>query len=217
LEKQEHIMSTTSASNPSSPDMSAASLEPLNAILAQNWWVVALRGVLGIVFGLIAFFFPGPTMLSFVLVFATYALVDGVFAIVAAIRAARRRDRWGFLTFEGIVNIAAAILAVLWPGLTLLIFVMIVAAWAIVTGILMFSASRNLDTEHGRWWLALGGLVSIVYGILLVAAPLIGAVVLTWWIGAYAFGFGIALLILAFRLRSCRVNRSQDAVAHGAT
>jgi uncharacterized membrane protein HdeD (DUF308 family) len=156
-------------------------------------------------------------MLSFVLVFATYALVDGVFAIVAAIRAARRRDRWGFLTFEGIVSIAAAILAVLWPGLTLLIFVMIVAAWAIVTGILMFSASRNLDTEHGRWWLALGGLVSIVYGILLVAAPLIGAVVLTWWIGAYAFGFGIALLILAFRLRSCRMNRSQDAVAHGAT
>ena len=207
-------MNTTSASNPTSRDMSA---DPLNAILAQNWWAVALRGVLGIVFGLIAFFFPGPTMLSFVLVFATYALVDGVFAIVAAIRAARRRDRWGFLTFEGIVSIAAAILAVLWPGLTLLIFVMIVAAWAIVTGILMFSASRNLDTEHGRWWLALGGLLSIVYGILLVAAPLIGAVVLTWWIGAYAFGFGIALLILAFRLRSCRMNRSQDAVAHGAT
>jgi uncharacterized membrane protein HdeD (DUF308 family) len=210
-------MSTTSASNPTSPDISAASLDPVNAILAQNWWAVALRGVLGIVFGLIAFFFPGPTMLSFVLVFATYALVDGVFAIVAAIRAARRRDRWGFLTFEGIVNVAAAILAVLWPGLTLLIFVMIVAAWAIVSGTLMFSASRNLDTEHGRWWLALGGLLSIAYGILLVAAPLIGAVVLTWWIGAYAFGFGIALLILAFRLRSCRINRSQDAVAHGAT
>src|ERR1700674_1375733 len=131
LDKQEHIMSTTSASNPTSPDMSAASLDPLNTILAQNWWAVALRGVFGIVFGLIAFFFPGPTMLSFVLVFATYALVDGVFAIVAAIRAARRRDRWGLLTFEGIVNIAAAILAVLWPGLTLLIFVMIVAAWAI--------------------------------------------------------------------------------------
>jgi uncharacterized membrane protein HdeD (DUF308 family) len=176
-----------------------------------------VAGVLGIAFGLIAFFYPGPTMLSFVLVFATYALVDGVFAIVAAIRAARRRDRWGFLTFEGIVSIAAAIFAVLWPGLTLLIFLMIVAAWAIVTGILMFSASRNLDTEHGRWWLALGGLVSVVYGILLVAAPLIGAVVLTWWIGAYAFGFGIALLILAFRLRSCRMNRSQDAVARGAT
>ena len=159
-------MSTTSASNPTSPD---TSLDPLNAILAQNWWAVALRGALGIVFGLIAFFFPGPTMLSFVLVFAAYALADGVFAIVAAIRAARRRDRWGFLTFEGIVSLAAAILAVLWPGLTLLIFVMIVAAWAIVTGILMFSASRNLDTEHGRWWLALGELLSIVFGVLLVA------------------------------------------------
>jgi uncharacterized membrane protein HdeD (DUF308 family) len=120
------------------------------------------------------------------------------------------------LTFEGIVSVAAAILAVLWPGLTLLIFVMIVAAWAIVSGTLMFSASRNLDTEHGRWWLALGGLLSTAYGILLVAAPLIGAVVLTWWIGAYALGFGIALLTLAFRLRSCRMN-PQDAVAHGAT
>jgi uncharacterized membrane protein HdeD (DUF308 family) len=214
LDKQEQIMNATTTSNPTSPDMFTGSLDPLNAILAQNWWAVALRGVLGIVFGLIAFFFPGPTMLSFVLVFATYALVDGVFAIVAAVRAARRRDRWGFLTFEGIVSIVAAVLAVLWPGLTLLIFVMVVAAWAIATGTLMFSASRNLDTEHGRWWLALGGLISVAYGILLIVAPLIGAVVLTWWIGAYAFGFGIALLILAFRLRSCR---SRDVVAHGAT
>jgi uncharacterized membrane protein HdeD (DUF308 family) len=214
LDKQEQIMNATTTSNPTSPDMFTGSLDPLNAILAQNWWAVALRGVLGIVFGLIAFFFPGPTMLSFVLVFATYALIDGVFAIVAAVRAARRRDRWGFLTFEGIVSIVAAVLAVLWPGLTLLIFVMVVAAWAIATGTLMFSASRNLDTEHGRWWLALGGLISVAYGILLIVAPLIGAVVLTWWIGAYAFGFGIALLILAFRLRSCR---SRDVVAHGAT
>ena len=213
-------MNTTRASNPTRDlSTSAASLDPLNAILAQNWWVVGLRGALGIVFGLIAFFFPGPTMLSFVLVFAAYALVDGVIAITAAIRAVRQRDRWGFLTFEGIVSIAAAVLAVLWPGLTLLIFVMVVAAWAIVTGALMFAASPNLDTDHGRWWLALGGVLSIAYGILLIVAPLIGAVVLTWWIGAYAFGFGIALLILAFRLRSCRMkmNRQQDAVAHGAT
>jgi uncharacterized membrane protein HdeD (DUF308 family) len=152
----------------------------------------------------------------FRLVFATYALVDGVFAIVAAIRAVRQRDRWGYLTFEGIVSIAAAVLAVLWPGLTVLIFVMVVAAWAIFTSSLMFAASPNLDTDHG---LALGGVLSIAYVILLIVAPLVGAVVLTWWVGAYACGFGIALLILAFRLRSCRMkmNRPQDAVARGAT
>jgi uncharacterized membrane protein HdeD (DUF308 family) len=135
--------------------------------------------------------------------------------IVAAVRAARRHDRWGWLTFEGILSIVTGVIAALWPRLTLVIFVLIVAAWAVVSGTLMFAAAFNLDTQHGRWWLALGGLISIAFGVLLIVAPLLGALVLTWWLGAYALAFGIVLVILAFRLRSGRSDRSDSAVAHG--
>jgi uncharacterized membrane protein HdeD (DUF308 family) len=174
----------------------------MSEALARNWWAMALRGVLAIVFGVIALVLPGVTMLSLVIVFAAYALVDGVLAIVAAVRSARRHERWGLLVLEGVVDIAAGVLAFLWPGLTIVIFVLLVAAWAIVTGALMTAAAFRLQLDHGRWWLALGGLVSLVYGVLLIIAPLIGALVLTWWLGAYALVFGVLLLILAFRLRA---------------
>jgi uncharacterized membrane protein HdeD (DUF308 family) len=172
------------------------------ATLAQNWWLFTLRGVFGIIFGCLAFAFPGPTMLSLVLLFAAYTLVDGVAGIISAVRAIRRSDRWGFLLFAGLLNIAVSISALLWPGLTVLAFVLLVASWAIVTGALMMAAAFRLNTEHGRWWLVLGGLLSLVYGVLLILAPLIGALVLTWWMGAYALAFGIALVIFSFRLRS---------------
>jgi uncharacterized membrane protein HdeD (DUF308 family) len=162
-----------------------------------------LRGILGIIFGLIALIFPGPTMLSLVLLFSAYMLVDGIFAIVSAVRAIRRReDRWGLLIFEGLLNIAVGILAFLWPGITVIAFVILVAAWAIVSGGLMTAAGFRLNVDHGRWWLILGGLLSIAFGVLLIIAPLIGAVVLTWWIGAYAIAFGVALIIFSFKLRS---------------
>ena len=163
--------------------------EQMSALLAQNWWAFALRGVLGIIFGVIAFLLPGVTMLSLVLVFSAYALVDGVFAIIAAVRAMRQHERWGFLLLEGIVNIIAAAIAFLWPG-----------TWAILSGGLMLSAALRLQLDHGRWWLALGGLVSVIYGVLLIAAPFTGALVLTWWLGAYAIVFGFALIAVAIKL-----------------
>jgi uncharacterized membrane protein HdeD (DUF308 family) len=210
-------MNTTSGANHTQMiDVYVVELRPLTGILAQNWWAVALRGVLGILFGLVAFFLPGTLMLSIILIFAGYLLADGVLGIVAAVRrAARRHDRWGWLTFEGILSIVTGVIAALWPRLTLVIFVLIVAAWAVVSGTLMFAAAFNLDTQHGRWWLALGGLISIAFGVLLIVAPLLGALVLTWWLGAYALAFGIVLVILAFRLRSGRSDRSDSAVAHG--
>jgi uncharacterized membrane protein HdeD (DUF308 family) len=179
----------------------------MNALLARNWWALAIRGVLGIVFGMIAFLVPAATMLSLVLLFSAYTLVDGVFAIVAAVRAARAHERWGLLVFEGVVNIAVGVLAVLWPALTVVAFVLMVAAWALVTGALMLVAAFRLDIPHGHWWLVLGGAASVVYGVLLIVAPLIGALVLTWWLGAYAIVFGVSLLILSFKLRSRRGER----------
>ena len=171
-------------------------------VLAKNWWAIGIRGVLGILFGLIALFLPGATMLSLVLVFAVYAFLDGVLGIVSAVRAARENERWGYLILEGLVDIAAAAVAVLWPGITVMAFVFVIAFWAIVTGVLELMAAFRLDFIDGRGWLVFGGIVSILYGALLIAAPMIGAVVLTWWLGAYALVFGVCLVVLAFKLRA---------------
>jgi uncharacterized membrane protein HdeD (DUF308 family) len=176
---------------------------PAAETLVKNWWLFTLRGILGIIFGLLALIFPGPTILSLVLLFSAYMLVDGIFGIVSAVRAIRHKeDRWGLLIFEGLLNIAVGIAAFLWPGLTVVAFVWLVAAWAIVTGGLMTAAGFHLNIDHGRWWLVLSGLLSLAYGVLVIVAPLAGAVVLTWWIGAYALVFGIALVIFSFKLRS---------------
>ncbi len=180
----------------------APGYELMIAVLAKNWWAIGIRGALGILFGLIALFLPGATMLSLVLVFAAYAFADGVFGIVSAVRAARAHERWGYLLLEGLVNIAVAAVAVLWPGITVVAFVLLVAFWAILTGILELMAAFRLNFIDGRGWLIFGGIVSILYGALLIVAPMIGAVVLTWWLGAYALVFGVSLVVLAFKLHA---------------
>jgi uncharacterized membrane protein HdeD (DUF308 family) len=174
----------------------------LSATLRHNWTVVAARGVFGIIIGLVAFLFPGPTLLSLVGLFAVFLIIDGIFAIVAAVRAASKNQRFGFLTFEGIVGIVAGIAAMAMPGLTVLVFVGLLAAWALVSGWLELRAAFNLATDHGRWWLALCGIISIVFGIVLIAEPVFGALVGTWLLGAYATFFGATLLALAFKLRA---------------
>src|ERR1700731_3802827 len=126
--------------------------------LVQNWWLFTLRGIVGIIFGCIALIFPGPTMLSLVIFFSAYMLVDGIAGIISAERAIRKEDRWGLLIFEGLLDIAVGILAFLWPGITVVAFVWLIAAWAIVSGGLMTAAGFRLNTDHGRWWLILGGL-----------------------------------------------------------
>lgn len=179
-----------------------ARCDALSEVLADSWWAVGLRGILGILFGLICLLTPGLALEVFVILFAAYMLVDGVFAIASGIKAARNGERWGMLILEGIVDLAAGTVAILWPAITLVALIWIVAIWAVVSGALMLWAAFMLNLDHGRWWLALGGIASLIFGILLVIQPLIGAVVLTLWIGAYALVFGIFLLILAFQLHA---------------
>jgi uncharacterized membrane protein HdeD (DUF308 family) len=177
---------------------------PMSAILAKNWWALALRGVFGIIFGIIALATPGVTIAALILWFAAYMTVDGIFAIVAGVRAALKHERWGMLILEGIVDLIAAAIALLVPIATLLAFVWLSGAWAIVSGVLLLGAVFRLRQTHGKWLMAIGGVASVVWGILLFIAPIPGAVVLTWWLGAYALIFGVAMLILAFRLRRYR-------------
>jgi uncharacterized membrane protein HdeD (DUF308 family) len=206
-------------------DMSAASSpasdlftpsEPMSALLAQNWWAIALRGVFAILFGAIAILLPSVTIASLVLLFAAYMLVDGIFALVGGLRAARRHERWGMLILEGIADLIAGAIALVFPLATVLAFILLMAAWAILSGALLLVAAFRLHLSHGRWLMAFSGAVSIVWGLLLIVWPLIGAVVVTWWMGAYALVFGVSLLILGFRLRHQRDRTmpSGTAAAH---
>jgi uncharacterized membrane protein HdeD (DUF308 family) len=187
--------------------------EMMSALLAHNWWAIALRGVLGIVFGIIALLMPGVTIAALVLWFAAYMLVDGIFAIVAGVRAAARHERWGALIFEGIVDLIAGAIAVFMPIATILAFVYLNAAWAIVTGLLMLVAVFRLSPTHGKWLLALAGIFSIIWGVLVAIAPIAGALVMTLWLGAYALVFGVALLALGLRLRRER-EEPRDKLVH---
>jgi uncharacterized membrane protein HdeD (DUF308 family) len=170
--------------------------------LARNWWALALRGVLAILFGFFTVFTPGAVLLSLALFFAAYLLVDGVLGIISAIRAARANERWGWLLAEGVLNILMGLLAALFPIGAVFGFVLVTAVWAIVTGGMMIGSAVRLEANRGRWWLGLGGVVSILFGIALILAPMVGAVVLTWWLGIYAFAFGFVMIALAFRLRN---------------
>jgi uncharacterized membrane protein HdeD (DUF308 family) len=172
----------------------------LTALLARNWWVVALRGVFGVLFGLAALFLPIATLASLVLLFAVYMLVVGVLGIVEGVRAAANNQRWGTLVLEGVADLIASAIAFFWPFVTVLAFVFLAGAWAIISGALLVSAAFRLNITHGRWLMILGGAVSVVWGVVLFVWPGPGAVVLTIWLGAYALVFGATLLILSARL-----------------
>jgi uncharacterized membrane protein HdeD (DUF308 family) len=191
--------------------------DALSGVLADSWWAVGLRGLLGIAFGLICLLVPAAAILALILLFSAYMLVDGVLAIVSGIKAARSGERWGLLILEGVVDIAAGAIAFLWPAITAVAFVILIAVWAIISGALMLGAAFTLKLDHGRWWLALGGIASVIFGIVLLIAPVVGAVVLTWWLGAYAVVFGVVLMVLAFRLHGKKEERDSKKPAARAT
>ena len=186
----------------------------MSSLLARNWWAVALRGVVGILFGIFALAVPGITIAVLLLWFAAYMFVDGIFGIVSAVRAATRGERWAALILEGIVDLVACAIALLLPIATVVAFVWLTGAWAIISGALMLSALFRLRPTHGKWLLGLGGVISVIWGVLLFLWPITGAVVLTWWLGVYAIVFGAAMLALAFQLRSRRPSPMVTAGAH---
>lgn len=171
--------------------------------LARNWWALALRGIAAIIFGVVALFWPPAAVAALVAVFGAYALVDGIFNLVHAVRAGRSGQRWGALVFEGIVSLLVGVLTLFFPGVTALALVLWVAAWSLVTGVAeIVAAIRLRKTIRGEWLLALSGILSVAFGILLFISPLIGAIAIAIWIGAYAVVFGALLVGLSLRLKS---------------
>jgi uncharacterized membrane protein HdeD (DUF308 family) len=170
--------------------------------LTRNWWLVVLRGVLAILFGLTAFLWPGLTFLVLILMFGVYAIADGAFAMLTGVVSSKYSPRWWVFLLEGVVSVAAGVVAILRPDLAAAVLIAVIAIWAILTGILEIAAAVRLRREiTNEWMLAFAGFVSIVLGVLLFFQPGAGGLVITLMIGAYALIFGLVLVILGLRLR----------------
>lgn len=170
------------------------------AAVARSWWAFVIRGVVAIIFGVLAIVLPGATLLTLVLLLAAYLIVDAIFSVIAGARAIRHHERWWLLLLEGLLDAVAAVFILLWPGLTALVLVWAVAVWAIFTGVTELIASAILPAPHGRVLEILSGVVSVALGIVMIALPLIGMVTLVYWIALYALLFGVFQIALAVRL-----------------
>lgn len=170
--------------------------------IAHNWWVIALRGIAALIFGLLALFWPGITLLALTYLFGAYALVHGVMDLFLAFSGPGRHPRFWALIIEGVVSIGVGIIAFLWPGITTLSLLLLIAVWAIVSGVSeIVMAIRLRKVIHGEWSMVLAGIVSLLLGVLLLARPAVGALAVVWWIGGFAIVFGVLLLALSFRMR----------------
>jgi len=168
-----------------------------------NWWLLALRGLVAVLFGVLAFMWPGATLITLVWLFGAFALVNGILSLVLAAKTPKGYPKVGSLIFGGLLGILAGLLAFVMPGITALGLLILIAAWAIVTGIMeLVAAVRLRKIINNEWLLVLAGIASVVFGILLLFQPAAGALVLIWWIGAWALLSGILLMILAFRIRN---------------
>ncbi len=171
-------------------------------ILRSNWWALLLRGIAAILFAIATFAVPGVTIAILVTIFGIYAIIDGILAIVSTVRAIQGHRRWGAFLLEGILGILVGLYAIVAPVAAAAIFVTILAFWAIITGVIEIVAALRLRRHiQGEWLLVLTGVVSILAGILLFAAPITGAVFLVWVLAGYGLFFGILLIGLAFKLR----------------
>jgi uncharacterized membrane protein HdeD (DUF308 family) len=175
----------------------------MRIVLARNWWSMAIRGAAAILVGVITFAWPGITLTGLVFLFGAYALLDGIFSIAGMVRAARSHERWGSLLLEGVAGLLAALVTIVWPAITAISLLYVIAAWALVTGVFEIAAAVRLRKHvSGEWMLALSGVLSLAFGVLIVIFPLAGALAITLWVGAYCLIFGAVLVALGFRLRN---------------
>ena len=169
--------------------------------IAQRWWMLVVRGIAAIGFGVLAIAWPGISLLALVLLWGAYAVIDGAAAMALAARFGSEGRRWGWLFFEGLVGVAAAVVTALRPGTTAFALLVLIAAWAVLTGIAEIVAAIELRHEiRGEWLLAASGVLSIAFGALTMVFPGAGALALVVVIGAYAIAFGVLVTALGFRI-----------------
>lgn len=179
--------------------------------LSKHWWMLALRGVLAILFGVLALIWPGLALEVLVLLFGAYALVDGVAAIFTAFSNREVNKSWWILALEGVIGVIAGILTFVYPGITALVLLTVIAVWAIMTGVMEIIAAIRLREEiEGELLLGLSGLASVIFGVLVLLFPGGGALAVVWMIAIYSIVFGVLLIALGLRFRdmSPRVSSS---------
>lgn len=181
--------------------------------LKRGWWFLVLRGISAVLFGVLAFVWPGITLGALVILFGAYALANGIFTVGLAIRAPKGTPGTGTLVLLGLLGIAAGILTFLYPGVTALSLVWVIAFWAIFTGVFEIAAAIQLRKQlSNEWVLILSGILSVVFGGLVIARPNAGALSIIWLIGTYAILYGVMLLTIAIRMKSL-VSRARSAAA----
>jgi uncharacterized membrane protein HdeD (DUF308 family) len=170
--------------------------------LSRDWWHFAVRGVLAIVFGILALVWPKSAITALVLLFGAFVLVDGIIAVVSGIQLREYFKYWWALLLEGLTGIVIAVLTFIWPQITALVLLYFIAAWAILTGIFEIVAALEFrNVMPGEWATFLAGLLSVVLGVILFVYPSAGAVGMVWAIALYAIAAGITEIVIAFRLR----------------
>jgi uncharacterized membrane protein HdeD (DUF308 family) len=183
--------------------MSYTQPQPALPTLAGNWWALLLRGIAAVLFGLAALLWPGLTLFVLIIFFGAYALVDGILAVVAGIRGSEG-SRW-LLLAEGVLGVLAGLVALVWPGMTAMVLLFVISAWAIFTGLLKVVMAvafrRKIENE---WLMGLSGVLSVLFGVVLAVLPGVGLLSLVWLVGTYALIFGVALTVLGFRARGHR-------------
>ncbi|WP_377811849.1 HdeD family acid-resistance protein (plasmid) [Azospirillum sp. A29] len=192
----------------------ASRLRSMNMVLARNWWALALRGAAAILLGVLALLMPGVTVATLALSFAAYLLLDGVFAILAGLRASRHHERSLPFILEGVVSLVAGIVAALWPAASLFALVFLIAAWSVITGFAEVMGAWRMERTHGKWTWGVAGTLSILFGLSMWILPALGLLALAWGVAAYLIAFGVLALVTAFRLRHC--HRQTDSSGGGA-
>ncbi len=189
---------------------------PALSMLASRWWTLSLRGLAAVVFGILTLFSPGAGLFALVVLFGCYAIVNGILDLAGAVRRKGEEQSWGAFVVEGLLSIVAGALALLLPGITALVLLYVIAAWAVVTGISQIAAAVRLRKHvKGEWLLALTGVLSVAFGVLLLLFPGAGALALAVWIGAWAIVVGALLFGLSLRLRTIAHRRDRQIPTGG--
>lgn len=192
------------------------------ALFRMRWWAIALRGLFGVIFGLLCFATPAAALLSLVLVFGIFAVADGIAGVVAAWGRARNGESWVWFAIGAVASIVLGILAFVWPLATAFVLTIFIGADAAVTGVATLVSAARLPPDHGRGWFILSGILGLLFAGLILFNPLAGAVAITWVIGTWAFAVGLLFILVGFKLRSARakleagVETVRDRLAGGA-
>jgi uncharacterized membrane protein HdeD (DUF308 family) len=183
----------------------------MDKTLFRHWWLLLLRGVFAILFAGLTFFRPVSSLFALVLMFGIYAVVDGASNLALSLKHPRAATHWGTLSFEGILGLVAGLVTLVWPAISAFALLMVIAVWAVTTGITSVVAAIRLRRQIKKeWLLALNGVLSIALGVVLFLYPGPGALALVLWIGAYALVSGVVLIALAFRVRSWERQQSDE-------